>query len=205
MTRMEASCESKPALSFGISSILGVTNLHKHLRTNHHGDKRAKSAFTPLGHNCKREITAGQTTNSEVHSIFRHHNDHKSSANITGSVDTSEFKSGTTTVNNIAFGGNLSKERDNSSLTIGLPNLINSSGSTPNTSGLLMKTSEHTPLTGLVTGAALMPFVTPAEFTTQNYLLKSLETLRPKNYGMYTVCEVKQRLYIYIYIYVPQF
>lgn len=177
----------KPTLSFGISSILGVSNLHKHLKTSHNNERTPKSAF---------RLTKGQQNRAEV--IEKQHDKYNdSTAHIPAlrdKVPLAEYTSTSTLVPRKDYDTSPStsyssfKPIANTSTALGIDfaNIFAAAASRSSKDMHVNHHSQQVPSTatsGLsTTGAPFLPLGSQ-QLSTNNYLLKSLDTFRPKSYG----------------------
>lgn len=180
---MEEDSATKPILSFGISSILGASNYHSHLKTSH-TERSPRSAFRlAKGRNSdpnesQQEIETSKGTSQKdpmrgpdlLDKKLSAVTSHKDANHGLSSIIFNNIKpvTSTATCSNIDFANLLAARVSQNSTNLLLnhrPQQITATGTT-----------------GLSTGAPFLPLVTP-HISTENYLLKSLDTFRPKNYG----------------------
>ena len=177
----------KPTLSFGISSILGVSNLHKHLKTSHNNERTPKSAF---------RLTKGQQNRAEV--IEKQHDKYNdSSAHIPALRDKAPLVEYTSTLTllprkdydtspSTSYSSFKPIANTSTALGIDFANIFAAADSRSSKDMHVNHPSQQVPSTatsGLsTTGATFLPLVSQ-QLSTNNYLLKSLDTFRPKSYG----------------------
>lgn len=181
---MEENLE-KPFLSFGISSILGVSNYHKHLRTSSHHQccDVTKSAFRFTGSKSKiigltaKDLGRQPGCYKQDSGDFSRDNDNIDKSH-TDRFEASRFDIDTCKNDDIRQSG----ASTSTASAVDIANFMAAAVTTP----LLFKSHEQripSVTTVPTAGAPFVPVISPTELTTQNYLLKSLETFRPKNFG----------------------